>query len=82
MKKHFGTKPIKNWLDSNEWKNHFDGYFDLDVNERKEVDNAIIQSSSSLLLRIWQEVCQLFINYLHKSSSSPFQSFRSIFARN
>ena len=82
MKKHFGTKPIKNWLDSNEWKNHFDGYFELDVNERKEVDNAIIQSSSSLLLRIWQEVCQLFINYLHKSPSSPFQSVRSIFARN
>lgn len=82
MKKHFGTKPIKEWLDSEDWKKFFPGYNDLDDKEKFEIDESVIQSSSSLILRVWQEVCQLFLSYLRKSTSSPYRRVLSIFARN
>ena len=83
MKKHFGTAPLKRWIDSRDWRYNFKGYFeDLDSNEQKEVDKAIVQFSSSLLLRFWQEVCQLFLHYLCKSPSSPFKKVSSIISRN
>ena len=53
MKKHFGTAPLKRWIDSRDWRYNFKGYFeDLDSNEQKEVDKAIVQLPSSLLLRV------------------------------
>ena len=82
MKRHFGTKPIKEWIDSDNWKKKFPDYYDLDISERNEIKEAIVQSASSLLLRVWQEVCQLFIKFLHKSPHSPYQKVLSIFARN
>lgn len=82
MKKHFGTKPIKEWLDSEMWKRFFFEYHDLDENEKKEIDDSVVQAASGLLLRVWQEVCQLFLSYLRKSPSSPYQKVLSIFSRN
>jgi predicted GIY-YIG superfamily endonuclease len=82
MKKHFGTKPIKDWLDSHDWEKKFLDFQDLDMKEKEEVTLATVQASSGLLLRIWQEVCQLFLDYLRKSPSSPYKEVLSIFARN
>lgn len=81
MKSHFGTAPIKNWIDSGEWKNHYPSFELLDSEEKKEIYKAILHSSAALLLRIWEEVFLLFINYLRKSKSSPFKKLNAIFAR-
>lgn len=84
MKKHFGTKPIKEWIDSNEWQKNFPlgNFHELDLKEQEEITQSVIQASSSILLRVWQEVCQLFLDYLRKSPTSPYKRVLSIFARN
>ena len=56
MKKHFGTKVIKEWIDSNEWQKNIANFHDLNVADQREYIDAINQASSGLLLRIWQEV--------------------------
>ena len=38
-----------------------------------------VQSSGCLLLRVWQEVCRLFLKYLNNSASSPQKKDVSIF---
>ena len=81
MKKHFGTKVIKNWIDEGLWKKSYPCFNDLDEFEIKEIETSVSQASSGLLLRIWQEVCTLFLEYLRKSPSSPYKSVLSIFAR-
>jgi hypothetical protein len=81
MKKHFGTKVVKKWLDEKSWKECINDYDELDPNEKKEMDESITQASSILLVRIWQEVCELFLSYLRKSSNSPYKNVRSMFAR-
>ena len=82
MKRHFGTKQIKEWIDSECWKFLFPDYHHLDVTEKKEIDESVIQAASGLLLRVWKEVCQLFLSYLRKSPTSPYQKVLSIFSRN
>ena len=81
MKTHFGTSPIKNWIDGIEWKSHFPNFYDLELDEQKEIEHAVLESSAGLLLRIWEEVFLLFIDYLRKSPSSPFKKLNAIFAR-
>ena len=82
MKTHFGTALVKNWIDGEEWKNIFPGYHDLESDEeREEINNAFIQSSAGPLLRIWEEVYQLIIDYLRKSKSSPFKHLHALFGR-
>ena len=79
MKTHFGTAPVKKWIDGEEWKNNFPGYHDLELDEQKEINNALLQSSAGLLLRIWEEVYQLIIDYLRKSDSIPFKKLHALF---
>jgi hypothetical protein len=81
MKKHFGTKVVKNWIDSDGWKQHFEGYTNLTENEKEEIHTALIQASGCLLLRIWEEISKLFLEYLKKSKSSPYKNVFAIFAR-
>ena len=69
---HFGVKGIKSWVDSTDWCHHYDGFFHLDSTSQEEIRNSIKQASSTLLLRNWQEVSKLFVDYLQKSPSSPF----------
>ena len=82
QKKHFGMSPLKEWVDSKEWIKHYPDYHDLNVFEREEIEKAVLQASGGLLLRNWQEVCKLFLDYLRKSPSSPYRKVLSIFARN
>jgi hypothetical protein len=60
QKKHFGTKPIKHWLDSMDWCKHFPGYEKLTKREKKEIEVAIRQSSATLFLRVWNKVTNFF----------------------
>ena len=42
---------------------------------------ALLQSSSTLLLRNWQEVVMIFLDCIQRSPSSPFGSVLSVFTR-
>ena len=79
--RHFGVKNIKQWINSNEWKECYEGFDLLDSSSKAEVKEAITQASSTLLLRNWQEVSKLFIDYLQKSPTSPFRRVGGIFVR-
>ena len=81
MKTHFGTAPVKNWIDGEEWKQHYPGFYELDQIQQNEIKEALQQSAAGPLLRIWEEVFLLFIKYLKYSPSSPFKKFDSIFAQ-
>ena len=81
QKKHFGTKPIKTWIDGDEWKQYYPGYFDLTSRERKEIKDQLLQASAGLLLRAWNETCRYFLEFLRTSSSSPFKNVLCMFAR-
>ena len=41
----------------------------------------MLESSSGVLLRVWEDTFLLFIDYFRKSSSSPFGNLNAIFAR-
>ena len=81
QREHFGTKPIKLWTDSDEWMKHFPKVGNLKASEIKELKRALIQASAALVLRVWQEVCHLFLSYLKHSDSSPYKKAVAIFAR-
>ena len=38
---HFGTAPINRWTDSGEWKKHCPGYDELEVDDQKEIEQAV-----------------------------------------
>ena len=80
QKEHFGTSKLRKWLDSRDWEKHFEGFETLSGFEKVEIKNAFNESLSTLFLRVWQEVCKLFIDYLRKSPSSPYRRVFSIFA--
>jgi len=75
MKKHFGTKNVKKWIDSNDWEKHFVGFDNLTDIEKQEIKKAVTQASGCLFVRIWEEVSKLFLDYLKKSKSSPYNFF-------
>ena len=80
MKKHFGTKPIKEWIDGDEWKSNFPNFDNLTPKEKMEMKNAIDQAAAPLLLRAWNESCRFYLDYLKKSPHSPFKSVDTICA--
>ena len=61
-------------------KKKIPNFLDLNEVDQEEYMSALHQSSSSLLLQVWQEVSKLFITYLQKSPTSPYVNVRSIFA--
>ena len=76
-----GTKPIKEWIDGDEWKNNFPNYENLSKSEKNEIKDSLNQAAAPLLLRAWNETCRLFLDYLKKSPSSPFKKVKTLFAR-
>ena len=82
MKKHYGMEMIIKWINSDEWNKIFNGFDNLSQFECDEIKKGFMQLASGILLRNWQEICILFINYLQRSSSSPFRNILSIFSRN
>jgi hypothetical protein len=79
--KHFGTKNIKNWIDSYEWTKFYPSYKNLNKSQEEEIKTAIDQAAAGLLLRNWQETCELFLHYLRHSPTSPYKGGCAIFAR-
>jgi hypothetical protein len=81
MKKHFGTKPIKEWIDDDKWTKHFPNYDTLTEKEKTEIRESLQQAAAPLLLRAWNKSCRIFMDYLKTSPSSPFKRVESIFTR-
>ena len=81
QKTHFGVSPLRNWIDSGRWKNFYNNFYILDDDEQLEITASLFQSSAVLMLRAWEEVFSLFLNYLRKSKSSPFKHLTTIFSR-
>ena len=81
MKLHFGTKPIKAWIDGIEWCKNFYMFDKLTEAEKVEVTHSLSQAASSLLLRAWNESCRIFLDYLKLSPHSPFKAVDAFFAR-
>jgi hypothetical protein len=79
---HWGTKYLKQWIDGDEWSHNIPNYQSMTEDEKKEIKIAVAQASSTLLLRNWQEVCKLFVDFLRYSPRSPFCRVGSIFSRN
>ena len=80
MKKHFGTKPVKEWIDSNELQKNLKGFNNLTNVEKNELNTALQQASGCLFVRIWEEVSKLFLDYLKNSKSSPYTACRCRFS--
>ena len=53
QKQNTGTALIKNWTNSQEWKLYYPSLYKLTRSEEEE----------TLLLRMWQEYCSLFLDY-------------------
>ena len=81
MKKHFGIKNIKVWIDGIDWKKCYAGYYDLDSDAQQEISIALTQAAAPLLLRNWMEVRACLLRYIYKSIYSPFHPCDTIFAR-
>ena len=53
----------------------------MNTENQTEFKNSIKQTASRLLLRNWQETCEIFLHYIRHSPSSPYTNAESIFAR-
>ena len=81
MKSHFGTNPIKNWMDENEWENNYPTFDNLSDDKKEEIRYGLNQVVTPLLFCVWNETCRMFLDYLKKRKDSPFQHVESLFAR-
>jgi hypothetical protein len=64
-----------------EWTKEISNYYDMNTENQTEFKNSIKQTASRLLLRNWQETCEIFLHYIRHSPSSPYTNAESIFAR-
>ena len=78
---HFGLKPIKKWIDGNDWKDEYPNYDILSEDEKLEVRRAVEESAAVYLLRNWMETKLIFLEYLVGSESSPYFPVEVIFSR-
>ena len=78
---HFGTSPIKNLVESGKWKNDYPNPYNLKLDEQKEIEKSVLNSSVGLLLHVWEEVFLLFIDYLCKIEIGSFKKLNPIFAK-
>jgi predicted GIY-YIG superfamily endonuclease len=78
---HFGLKPIRKWIENKGWASIYPGYNDLNETYQREIDDAVNQASAGLMLRVWEEVSILFLEFITKSPHSPYLNVKATFAR-
>jgi predicted GIY-YIG superfamily endonuclease len=79
--RHFGLKPIRSWLKRKGWQQTYNGYHDMNETDQTEVDSAVNQAASGLMLRIWEEVSKLFLDFLTGNPNSPYKNVKATFSR-
>ena len=72
--RHFGMKKIRHWLEKKGWQYAYPGHNDLHDCDQNEIDNAVNQASAGLLLRVWEEVSKVFLDFLTKSAHYPYKN--------
>ena len=78
----FGIKPLKNWIDSQEFEELlFKGRKGLTHVEKEELRKAGKESSCVPLLRQWMEVSEIFMTYIAKSDEHPLGVVENIWWR-
>ena len=78
----FGIKPMKDWIDSQEYeKLLFEGRANLMYEEKEELQKAGKESSCIALLRQWMEVSEIFMTYISKSDEHPLGKVEDIWWR-
>ena len=78
-KKHFGIKPIRDWIDDEVWKNHYPDYNDLLGVTQKEINKSFNQASAGIMLCMWEEISLIFILFFKNSEHSPYKKFGVLF---
>lgn len=74
--------PIRNWIDSPEFKVEVEKeYGKLDPEKWDEVYNACIQASCVPMVRNWMEVSELYMHYIAKSPERPLGKVKKIWWR-
>ena len=79
--KHFGLKTIRKWIDTKGWQWKYPNYHSLNEKDQLEIDKAMDQASSGLMLRVWEEVSKLFLDFISTSKHSPYKNVKSTFSR-
>ena len=79
--RHFGLRRIRKWIEKKGWKDTYPKYKLMSEFDQTEIDNSINQAASGLMLRIWEEVSQLFLEFITKSPHSPFKRVHATFSR-
>ena len=78
----FGIKPVRNWIDSQDYENAlFAGKGDLTYHEKEEFRMAGKESSCIPMLRQWMEVSEIFMTYIAKSKEHPLGAVENIWWR-
>ena len=50
MKLHFGTKPVKAWIDGSDWQENFPSFNNLSDREKVEIRKSLEQAASGIFL--------------------------------
>ena len=78
----FGIKPMKDWIDSQEFKTLLlQGRTNLTFEEKEELWTAGKESSCVPLVRQWMEVSEIFMTYIAKSEEQPLGKVEHIWWR-
>ena len=56
-------------------------YHILTESQQIEIDNSVQRASAGLLLRLWEEVSKLFLDFLTTSTNSPYKNVKATFSR-
>ena len=60
------------------WTKSFSGYINM---IESEIDDVIHQVSAEFMLRIWEEVSRLFLEFMTKSTHSPYYNVKAKLTR-
>ena len=81
MRTIFCTKLICEFIDYNKWTMYLTNWNTYSFFQQQEIKRALFQTSSSLFLRVWEEVSAIFIDYISNSLSSIFLKMLEVFSR-
>jgi len=64
---------LKEWIDGKTWTQNLKDFDKLSMTEQEEVDTALSQAAGGLILRNWQEVCELLLNFIRYIATHEYR---------